>query len=95
MCIHNFDIERIDWDIKDLFGHIRTKPQENKSSYVLDWKNAISILLNNSALLLASSFFCEKGNDLLCRDNDLLLCHCIYVIKFEKVLVHLCYPIFI
>lgn len=56
MRIHNFDIERIDWDIKDLFGHIRNKPQENKSSYVLDWKNAISILLNNSALLLASSF---------------------------------------
>lgn len=60
MCIHNFDIERIDWDIKDLFGHIRNEPQENKSSYVLDWKNAISILLNNSALLLASSFFVKK-----------------------------------
>lgn len=95
MCIHNnFVVERTDWDLKDLLGCIGNKSPK-RSSYLPIWKNAISIL-SNFTLLLVSSFFVKKEvNDLLCRDNDLLLCHiCIYVIKFEKILVHLFNPIF-
>lgn len=90
MCIHNNLRQnniRTDWDLKDLLGRVGNQPPKT-SSCVPIWKNAVSIL-DNCTLLLAPSFFVKKEmNDLLCRDNDLLLCHiCIYVIKFEKILV--------